>query len=328
VTVKAAIATPLILLASLLVGCGLERTSGNTTETENMLTAVEFRLDSLLSSWNRYGDGPTVATLRLDSTKVDFRHTDSLGRDLSLERADGLKLPFQVVFWDRQAQRGRLRFRVDPAMLGADARIRLRWRQPLRYWDDSAIVWKALPDSQVLALNSVLVDDFEHGVLRSRLPDSASWYAIALDSATVTSPGLVSAAKGRSGTALHLGYSTGSGKFSLLGIALAKRPRSLRSLDSIVLWTRGTGTLRIAFDHLIDSGSGGGKAWAARDLDSTWTRIRLRPRDLDSADGVGGNIGWDAVQDSVTNLTLLLTGGKDLWLDDVRLYGIDRDDLK
>jgi hypothetical protein len=103
--------------------------------------------------------------------------------------------------------------------------------------------------------------------------------------------------------------------------------RSLRSLDSLVFWARGTGVVLPAFDNL-DSGSGG-KAWTRIVLDSTaWTRVRIRPQDLDTADNVAGNVGWLSVRDRVGYLTFLVAGGHDLYLDDIRLYGIDRDDLK
>jgi hypothetical protein len=34
------------------------------------------------------------------------------------------------------------------------------------------------------------------------------------------------------------------------------------------------------------------------------------------------------VRDSITSLTFLIGGGSDLWIDDIRIYGIGRDDLR
>jgi hypothetical protein len=93
-----------------------------------------------------------------------------------------------------------------------------------------------------------------------------------------------------------------------------------------VFWARGTGTLSVAFEHL--TGLVGPKAWAQIPLDTGWKRVRIRPTDLDSADGIGYNFGWSYVRDSVTDLTFILQDGSDFWLDDVRLHGIDRDDLR
>jgi len=319
-----------ITLACLVLwGCGSDRVSGSTTETENVLTAVEFRVDSLLPSWNCWTCTSTVVTVRVDSSVLDFAKTDSLGHDLVVERQDSTPVPFEVVFWDRHAARGRLHVRIDPSLMIPGARIRLRWGKPLQVRSDPGAVWHAISAVQKLLLNSVLVDDFEQGTTRSLLPDSASWYTSHADSATVSSPALVAAGAGRRGTALHISYNAPSATFryALTGIRLGKAPVCLRSLDSLVVWVRGSGTLGVAFDHLGDS-TNSGKAWLHRPLDSSWTRLSIRPQDLDTANGVGGNVGWNLMRDSVSNLTFFASGGSDLWIDDVRLYGIDRNDLK
>jgi hypothetical protein len=78
----------------------------------------------------------------------------------------------------------------------------------------------------------------------------------------------------------------------------------------------------------LDSATGG-KAWTHIALDSTkWTRIRIRPTDFDTADNVAGNVGWNAVRSRVTTLTFMVNGGRDLYLDDIRMYGVDRDDFR
>lgn len=56
--------------------------------------------------------------------------------------------------------------------------------------------------------------------------------------------------------------------------------------------------------------------------------MRIRPQDFNSPSIVGNNVGWEAVRNRVTNLTFLVAGGSELWLDDIRLYGIDGNDLK
>jgi len=311
----------------LLLGCS-ERIAGSTTETENVLSAVVFSVDSLLSDQERFRHAPTVATLRLDSTLMDFKATDSLGRDLIVERLDSIPLPFSVVYWDRQAALGRIHVRLDSLQQTTGSRIRLRWRCPLQVRSNPAAVWRAIPATQALALNSILVDDFERATTRSLLPDSASWYKGGTDSATVSVPKLDTAGSGRSGHALHIAYDAPSAtyQYALLGIALGKNPVNLHSLDSMVVWVRGSGKLAIALDRLTAGNKG--KAWMHMTLASTWTRVRIRPQDFDSASAVGNNVGWEAVRNSITNLSFLVDGGSDLWVDDIRFYGVDRNDLQ
>jgi hypothetical protein len=312
----------------LLLGCGNERISGSTTETENVLTAVVFSVDSLLSDQSHYWHTPTVATLRLDSDIVNFQQTDSLGRDLIVERMDSTPLPFSVVYWDRKAALGRIHVRLDSQQQVHGSQIRLRWKCPLQVRSNPTSVWKGLPFAQVLAINSVLVDDFERATTRSLLPDSASWYSVATDSSTVTPPRLDTAGLGRSGHAIRIGYKAPSTnyQYALIGIVLGATPVNLRSLDSMVVWVRGSGKLSIALDRLIPGNTG--KAWLHQTLGSNWTRIRIRPQDFDSANSVGNNVGWEAVRNSITNLTFLVAGGSELWVDDIRLYGINKNDLK
>lgn len=312
----------LAALGFLAVGCGTDRVSGSSSETENML-ARAIPVDSLVASWNRPVNGVTVATIRLDSSNFDFAKSSSSGLDLSVEREDGRLLPFEIAHWDSAASRARLHVRLDASLLAGKQRIVLRWGLDRIARGNPAAVWTAISDSQRLEVNSVLIDDFEHGTLTSLLPNGNSWYVILNDSSPVASPVLVPASKGRAGTAAHFTYAKA---YSLMGLSLGGH-RSLRSLDSMVLWARGTGVLLPAFDNL-DSGTGG-KAWTHITLDSAaWTRIRIRPQDLDTADNLAGNVGWISIRDRVSYLTFLVAAGSEVYLDDIRLYGIDRDDLK
>jgi len=305
------------------LGCGTDHVAGSSSETENML-ARAIPVDSLVASWNRPVNGVTVATIRLDSSNFDFSRSSSTGLDLSVERTDGHLLPFEIVHWDSAAARARLHVRLDSSLLAGRQRIVLRWGLARVARTDPAAVWTAISDTQRQEVNSVLIDDFEHGTLSSLLPNSNSWYVIESDSVpVVTVPTLVPASLGRAGTAAHFTYVK---PYSLMGLALGGH-RSLRSLDSMVLWARGTGVLLPAFDNL-DSGTGG-KAWTHVALDSlAWTRIRIRPQDLDTADNQAGNVGWISIRDRVSYLTFLVAAGTEVYLDDIRLYGIDRDDLK
>jgi hypothetical protein len=311
---------------ALLTSCDGNRVAGGTTETDNMVAARIIRVDSLLPDWNHPGQVPTVGTLRLDSTNMDFTMSTPDGGDLAVETLDSVALPFRIVYWDKSARLGRIQVRLDPWLQRPGSRFLLRWGLKDSTRTDSTGVWSGIPAGELLALTSVLVDDFEGSSLRSLLPDSGTWISVAADTASVEPPDLEAAGAGRAGQALHISYTAPVAKgYVYVGLPLGKGPCNLHSLDSIVLWARGAQTiLNVSFDH---QGTVNTKAWASLSLDSTWKRISLRPADLDPSNGIGGNVGWAGVEDSVTNLSLFAARGTDMWIDDVRLYGIDRDDL-
>jgi len=318
-------------LAVLFGACADERMTGSTTQTENTVVARSVLVDSVLPPWNHPVWTPTIATLRFDSSNFDFAATDSAGRDLDVRTPEGEPVPFDIAGWDRKARLGRLEVRIDRELLLPYARFNVLRSSILRNRVAPATLWVAIPDSQKLAIGSFLFDDFEGTNLTSKLPTGSSWYSAAADSTvTFSAPGLVAAGAGRAGKAVHMSYSvpSNSGKYALVGIALISggAPCRLRSLDSLVVSVRGSGKLSIALDRLLPGNTG--KVWAHYTLDSNWVRIRIRPQDFDKADGIGNNIGWNALRDSVTNLTFLVSGGSHLYVDDVRFYGVDRDDLK
>lgn len=310
-----------------LAACGDHPNLGGTTETENMLASRELRVDSLLSGWNRLDTVATVAVLRLDTGNFDFARATDSGRDVSVERIDGPRLPFRIVYWDRNLGRARLEVRLEPWLQEPGSRILLRWGLRDSVRADSAGVWKAVPEARREALTSVLVDDFEHAGLQTKLPNPGSWYSFASDTATkVSTPEIVAADGGRAGKALHISYAgpNPAADFVYTGVSLSE-PRVFRSLDSIVFWAKGPGTLTFAFDKLV--GNAGKAVRGAVELDSNWTRYRVRPQDLEPANGIGGNVGWEPVRDSVSNLTFFVSHGTDLWLDDIRLHGLTLDDF-
>lgn len=309
--------------AVLAAGCGSPRdVAGSSSETGNVLTARMLPVDSILGSWNRPFSTPTVATLRLDASNFPFANAGPAAAALAVEQLDGTPIPFRVVHWDPSVALGRLEVRLDPDLQTRGTQVRLRWDRPDSARSDSASVWRSIPDSSRLAWTSVVVDDFERGTLRSALPLSGMWFTQSGDSGIISPPELVPAVRGRTGNALHFTYMAEKG-YAFGGVPLADgTPRSLRSLDSIVVWVRGPAKLAVGFDHRDV-----GKAWLHHQLDSNWTRLALRPRDLEAANGAGGNVGWNGVRDSVTHLVFFVSQGTDLWIDDVVLHGVNRDDL-
>lgn len=319
-------------ILSAVAGCSNDKIAGNSSETENTL-ARRLSVDSILSSWNRPSGVPTVATLRFDSTNFDFSKFDSAGDEFTVQRLDSTPIPFEMIFWDKAAARGRVRVRLDTDLLATGSSFDVLRRTDARNRSNPAAVWAAIPDSQKLSINSVLVDDFEHGSMLNLLPVPQAWYFSLTDSAAISWFTLGVAGAERSGNAIGIGYSANAirGRYVLIGSLLGMQPKffSFRTLDSLVFWARGRGTLSPSLDHYV--ATRGTKAKAHFALDTAWRRFRIRPIDFDSADGIGGNIGWEKIRDSVNNLSFIVSDTSDtsneLWIDDVRFYGLNRDDL-
>lgn len=325
---KRAILGSLWALAGLVLvpGCA-DRVAGGTTETDNMLAARVFSVDSLLEGWNRPTEGPTIAVLRLDSTHLDFGRTSPSGVDLRVEALDSTPLPFRIVYWDREAALGRIQVRLEEGWQRPGSRIRLRWGLRDSVRSDSAAVWRGISEPRRLDLNSVLVSDFEQGSLLSLLPHPGLWITNSGGTAKVSSPSVGAAGAGRGGQSLVVSFEapilTG---WALTSVPLGPAAYNFRSLDSIEFWARGKNAiLTVAFDR---HGGADQKAWTRVDPDSTWRRFAIRPADLDSATNNGGNVGWLGVRDSVTHLSFFVAQGTEIRLDDIRLHGIDRGDLR
>lgn len=328
------------LLVAVLGACADPRETGTSTETENAVAVVELPVDSLLDAGGTPFAAPTVATLRLDSTNFRFPGSDDSGFDLDVRTLDDRSIPFTLAFWDRAARKGRLHVRIDPSLVAfAGSRLRLlSGLPPARRYDPQG-VWRGIPTDQALALNSVPIDDFEGGsLLRTRLPVASFWYL----GGYLPASGLLEGGPARPGTVLRLTCNAGQcgGTPTLLAATLlAPSLRSLRALDSLVLWARGPGRLRVALEALdsaqmalvqkglLDS-LDPDRAWVSLPLDTGWTRLRIRPSDFAPADGQAGNIGWTGVRDALNYITFSLQGGNELRLDDIRLHGIAPVDLR
>ena len=315
------------LVASCLPGCD-DRSAGNSLETENAVAARVISVDSILPYWNRPFDQATVAVLRLDRTNFPFDSAFGDGRDVVAETDGKRRIPFRIVTWDSAKALARMEVRIEGALLAKGSKFLLRWDGDSAPGTDSQAVWRAVPDSQVLALNSALVSDFETGSTRTPLPVGTSWYSVASESTTVSTPKVVQDTIGWAGKVMQVNFSADTTKYRyvVLGLDL-KKARSFRTLDSIVFRVRGTGTITVALDHLRQGG-GGRKAWVPFALRQPWRRIVVKPSTFLAPSPVGDNIGFEAIKDSVTNLTFLLGGGPDLQIDDIRIHGLNRDDFR
>lgn len=323
----------------IFAGCTSNRSAGTSTETENAVVAISFSIDSALAGLAAPQGSPIVATLRLEAGRYDFSASREDGQDLEVVESDGTPVPFEIVSWDPRSAYGRLRVRIDPSLRGNWSRIVVRSGLTPVPRQSPRDVWKAISDSSRAAWTSIPVDDFESGnLLRNRLPDSSFWFL----GGALPGSGIASAGLARSGLALRLVCGAGQCATQpsiLAATQLSRKARSFRSLDSIELWIRGSGKVWVSMEHLDSVQMGRlsrGKidsleprrAWSWRLADSAWRRITVRPSDFESADGRSGNVGWGALRDSLNYVSILLEGGSEVWIDDLRFHGILEADLR
>lgn len=322
-----------------VAGCTSNRSAGTSTETENAIVAISFSIDSALAGLAAPDGLAAVATLRLDAARYDFSASRPDGKDLEVARPDGTAVPFEIVFWDPAHAQGRVRVRIDPPLRGTWSRIVLRSGLAPATREAPLEVWKGIPATSRSVWTSIPLDDFESGnLLRNQLPDSSFWFL----GGAIPGSGIAAAGFGRSGSALRLVCGTGqcgTERSILAATLLSRRAASFRALDSVELWTRGSGRIWIAMEYLdsvqsarlargrIDSLEPR-RAWTSRTVDSTWRRIAVRPSDFNPADGRSGNVGWIGLRDSVNYLSILFEGGTEVWIDDLRFHGIVDADLR
>lgn len=293
-------------------------------------------VDSLVSEWMRPLSDPTVVTLELDSSNFDFSEAMPDGRDLRVLDEQGNLLSFQRARWDADVKKAVIRIRIGTSGMDSSTRLELRWGRPGAIDPGSAGLWKGIGDSLYAELYTLPVDDFERKSAWTAFPSPIPptlWYVVPSDTSVVLDSALVAdfttaiqpAGEGRSGSAAHISYTASSSLWFVLGTTLGPGPRSLATLDSIVFWVRGTGNYSVSLENLVDVG---GKAIYNDTLDAAWIRKCIRPTDMLPENNIGGNVGWDNVKDILTNLSFFSGGGNDFWIDDIRLYGVNRDNLK
>ena len=103
----------------------------------------------------------------------------------------------------------------------------------------------------------------------------------------------------------------------------------MSGLDSIVFWAKGTIKNYVSFSFdIIDSDTTAdiqsGKAWMHIPLTEEWARYTVTPDQLeDKENDSGGNIGWDAVKEKVTNISIFGGKGGEFWIDDIEFFGFE-----
>lgn len=317
----------LLLLIAALAGCADDRSTSTTSETENVVTARELLVDSILPAWVPRDFRPSVATLRLDSTHLPFELTDSVGRDVAFLDAQGVPMPFDIVYWDKSGRSARVHLRIDDPGSSRFSRVRMLWKQPLAGRGDEVATWNGIsPDRRRLA-NTLLVDDFEDGDLVSGIPSGTRWFTGAPQESTSIQPPLVLTES--SGNVLSATFVADAAKYRyvVLKLDLGAAPRAFRGLDSLTLDARGPTVLSVQLEHVFAGSTR--KAWVHLRLDSTLKSLTIKPDDFLPADSTRpAVVGWVAARDSINTLSFLMSGGTQVWMDNVRFHGLNQDDFR
>lgn len=316
----------LILLAA-LAGCADDRSTSTTSETENVVTARELLVDSILPAWVPRDSLPSVATLRLDSTHLPFAMTDSVGRDVAFLDRDGAPVPFDIVFWDKPGRSGRVHLRIHDPRSSRFSRIRMLWKRPLADRSDQVATWSGISPDRRRLVNTLLVDDFEDGNLVSGIPSATSWFTGAPQESTSIQPPVVLTEP--SGNVLSATFVADAAKYRyvVLKLDLGAAPLAFRGLDSLTLDARGLTVLSLQLEHTFAGGTR--KAWVHVRLDSSWKSVTIKPGDFLPADSTRpAVVGWEAARDSINTLSFLMSGGTQVWMDNIRFHGLNQDDFR
>lgn len=318
----------------------LSDTTSENNELGTWRFLKEYLLSDLTSDWMLPLSSPTIVSLYLDSTNFDFSEALVDGHDFRVFDVLGNSLKIKRTRWEADRKAAKIDIYVEDL---SDNLFTMCWGKSLSFETQDNNLWSLVSDSLSMALNSILIDDFETIDSKNSLSDpleAGVWYfnkstdAI-INNSTEFKDSIVPADSGRSGNAYHLQYSAIGIEWVLIGTVLSDSSKSLSTLDSIVFWCRGNGNYSVSLEH-IQSNMDYKKAWTHGSLSENWIKVSITPNqfvdanDADSSnvDADLSNVGWDAIRDEITNINFFASDGFDLWIDDVRIYGINPDILK
>lgn len=194
----------------------------------------------------------------------------------------------------------------------------------------------------------VEIINFEDGFnasLKAPALEGTGYFAVS-DSTVESTPtpetseeGFVEAGAGREGTAYHWTSNSPTGRWAFFGIFIchSDTPCDMQGLDSIEFYVRGEGRYSLAMESLGDSTFNGKAIYydtlkvdsaAGRNDAETWIRKVVRPSGFIEGDSSWANLGWELVSQKVTTLTIATYGEAEIWIDDIKLYGIKPSDMK
>ena len=298
--------------------------------------AIRIMPSELISDWMRPLSFPTVLVLRLTEDNFDFKKAAKDGSDIRLYDGSGNLVPFEIDGWDTTINSATLNIRVETA---TDT-IRpwtLMWGDKKAEKLKNVNVWKGLSDSLVSALNSVTVMDFETGGIYNDIPAPVvkyEWYVQAHSKATISDSlaankmnGIEKADSSIFGkNVLHVQYSADTlGQYVVIGTRIAEHPHDLSRLDSVEVWIKGDGEYEIILETIVESDTNYKTTYKGT-ANKQWTRVAVKPEDFTNADNKSYH-GWDITRNKITRFTIFVYRGKNIWIDNVKMYGINLDDL-
>jgi len=297
---------------------------------------MQLHASWLIASWMRPLSIPFVLVYRLSGSNFDFSTAKGDGSDIHLYRADGSEVPIEVDTWDSVLQKATINIRLERASDTA-ATWNMEWGDPRVEPSPKTDIWKGLSDSLKYALNSVEIFHFENKQTLNDLPSPLTqkdWYVqkhvldTKADTLIVTTNNaadyLTNGTNGRGGTVVHIEYEADLPDMVVFGTRLTDHPHDWSRLDSIVVWLRGNGEYEIILENLDEEKNY--KASYKGEASDSWQRVMLQPEDFTWV--LKDYHGWEVTRDKITHFTIFGYNGTELWIDNVRLYGINRDDLR
>ncbi len=289
-------------------------------------------IDSTISDWMRPIAETTVVFVRLDSVNFDFGEAMKNGNDIRFTDQGGNRLAFKKAFWSDSLKQAELQIRINGT--SSVESLVMYWGKTAALDASSNDVWKDLPDSLVTAIHSIKIIDFDSQKLETAFnygDGSRDWYFNPQDSNVTTTPSRDNVQDAfefndeRQSYVFHWkSTSKKKGKWSMIGSRINRNPSSLEGIDSIVFFAKGSGELGFAIEVLNEPT---GKTKYVDYLDSNWKRFSFTPDDFVPGDGEYGNMGWDFVKARVTTFSIWIVDDSEMWIDDVILYGVNRDNF-
>ena len=310
----------------------LAKPSLDNENLEQWQYARSIPLDSTISDWMQPIAESTVVFVRLNATNFDFTTAMKNGYDIRITDQSENRLAFKRAFWNDSLQQAELQIRINGTS-NVESLV-MHWGKTAALDASTNDVWENLPDSLVTAIHSVKLVDFEKQKLESAFSygdSTREWYFNPQDSNVTTTPAKENALDGieeseeRGGYVFHWkSTSKVKGKWSMIGSRVNRIPSSLEGIDSIAFYAKGSGELGFAIEVLEEPT---GKTKYVDYLESDWKRFSFKPSDFTPGDGEFGNMGWDFVKSRVTTITIWIVDDSEMWIDDVILYGVNRDNF-
>ncbi len=194
------------------------------------------------------------------------------------------------------------------------------------------------PESSSSLPDYLDVLDFENG-LKSNIVfagELSELYLKPTDTTVVMNPvedsaalAIVDAGAGREGKAYHWTTSGKTGHWSFMGLWMCSstKPCDFSGLDSVEYYVRGTGSYSFNLETIVSGSSGKAVFLDTLNGSDEWERVVVKPSDFMVGDSTYGNVGWDGVRKQVTNIAVPAYFDTEIWIDDIKFYGVNEDDL-